>query len=442
MQPTWIIKLETHFGATLPASLAVRYMSSDGERSQAQAFRLMSAEDVLRTEKQFSQDRDLLGGVPFFEDEDGNFALVHLKGPLAGRVSFIEDGISSHVAYRTVDNFLNQVAHLPEENHWTEMATDYLHLLMPFDRQRRPTTAEREADLQAANQLRGLWDKVQEDPAYDRDRNDEIYLRNLVVLTPVDAYESLRKYWSGPSANSFAIAWLGCVEDDAVIAPLEELVREGKQPIAYTALAWLGTEQAKQVLCSAAPTCPVGNTMHLANSLKEFGIPVRHEINAKGKHRYLFQPNADALWQVIGSNNQLSRDNRPAKIVATKVNQFGITIEIALTAAVEQEIERQTHTVNNPDKAWVRLQFINKLSTVYGRRLTIKVTNLVPRTIIKLETPQMRLAIDSETWEEFDGEGRFGTSGRQERTYTFDYVPDEQGAYEFVWLPSRSLPGE
>ncbi|PQO42684.1 hypothetical protein [Blastopirellula marina] len=442
MQPTWITKLETHFGATLPASLAVRYMAADGERTQAEAFRLMSAEEVLWTEKQFSQDRDLLGGVPFFEDENGNFALVHLKGPLAGRVSFLEDGIASHVVYRTVDNFLNHVARLPDDDHWTEMTTDYFHLLMPFDRRQRPTTAERDADLRAATQLRALWNKVREDAAFDRGMNDEIYLRNLVVLTPVDAYESLRKYWSSPSANPFAIAWLGCVGDDAVIAPLEELVREGKQPFAYTALAWLGTEKAKQVLCSAAPTCPAGNISHLANSLKEFKIPIRHEINAKGKHRSLFQPNADALWQVIGSDHQLSRDNQPAKIVATKVNQFGLTIEIALTAAVEQEIERQTHAAKNPDKAWVRLQFIHKLSAVYGRRLSIKVTNLLPRTIIKLETPQMRLAIDAETWEEFDGEGRFGTSGWLELTYTFDYVPDEQGNYEFVWLPSRSLPGE
>lgn len=441
MQPSWITKLESHFGATLPSALAARYEAGDGEHSQVEAFRLMSAADVMRIEKQFSQDRDLLGGVPFFEDADGNFALVHLTGPLASRVSFIEDGILEHVAYRSVDNFLAHVGKLSDDDAWWEMETDYLHLVRPFDRQRLPTTAEREADLAAVNRLDTLWKKRQQDDAFDRDMNDTVYLRNLIALTPIDQYESLRPYWSGPAADPFAVAWLGCVGDDAVLPPLQRIVEEGRQPIVYTALSWLGTDAAKQAICAAAPTCPAGHNEHLARCLKDLNFPVRHEINAKGQHRYLFLSDAVA-WQVIGSDHQLPRSDEPATVMAEKVNQFGITIEIALTPASLQEIKRQIETANQPDKCWVRLQFIHKLSAVYGRRLALKATHLIPRNAIKLESAQLRLAIDAETWEEFDGEGRFGTSGWRELSYTFDYVMNEAGGYEFVWLPSRSLPGE
>lgn len=429
-------RLEKHLGQSLPTVLGgLLEETSQGEGFadvNDSGFRLMSVDEVIAEVDAFAGTMPLFGGVPFFTDGNGCYLFVHLAGPLAGRVSVLMEGYAYCVAFRSVSSLFERLD-VVDFDDWDEtLYGDYFTGCLQFDSQIEPTPQQIAADRQAVKQLRELWRQDRENPSYD-EGHDEIYLANIITLTPWEDADSVRELLSGQHPDQFAIEWAGHA-GERLIEDLTKLTETYQCGLAYRSLAKIGTARAKEVLLKHVPRCPSGHESSLAQALQSIDVPTRHEIAEKQKHVYLVQPPAVEDWLVVGTSDTVTRQTEQSIVIWRGKNRHEVEVSLALTSSAIQQLKQQIASSQEPEKAWVRWQFVSRLSSQYGQKVGFKVTKLLPPQVTRQESPYFRLGIDPETMQELNEVGRFGLSSSECTQFVFDYVLDASGTAEFVWL--------
>lgn len=434
-KPQRVERLEKDLGFSLPEMLALLYRDADGgsdDDVDACGYRLLSVDQVKEEVDAFAGIMPLLGGVPFFTDDNGSYLFVFLSGPLEGRVAVLVEGYAYCTAFRSVTSLLKQLDAVGDDDWEENLYGDYFTGCLPFYPQRVATPEQIAADREASQQLRELWEQDRTDASYDQG-HDEIYLTNIITLTPWEDAQSVREYLRGDYPDQFAIEWAGFA-GDRLVEDLAKVAETFQCGLAYQSLAQIGTARAKEILLRQVPRCPKGHEATLARVVDAIGVSTRHEIAEKQKHVYLVQNQSGDDWIVIGTSNHLIRHTEQPIVVWRESNQQGVEVSLALTSSAIKQLKKQIESSPEPDKAWVRWQFVSRLASQYGQKVGFQVTKLISPKMTRHETPYFQLAIDPETRQELDEIGRFGPSNSECTQLVFDYVDQVDGTSEFVWL--------
>ncbi|PQO29121.1 hypothetical protein C5Y96_15315 [Blastopirellula marina] len=425
-----IEQLEKHLGVSLSEVLAGLYRNAAHE-AEASGIRLMRVEEVIDEVDAFAAVMPLLGGVPFFTDDNGSYLFVHLTGPLEGRVSVLMEGYPYCVAFRSVPSLREQLDAVADDDWEESLCGDYFTGGLKFE-PRQATSQEIAADRQARQQLRELLQREREVDSYDQG-HDDVYTANIIALTPWEDAQSVREFLSGEHSNPFAIEWAGYA-GERLLDELAGIAGTYQCGLAYLSLAQIGTAKAKQVLFDQVERCPKGHETSLAQALHSIGVPTRHEIADKQKHTYLVQPSPEEDWQIVGTSHIVKRKVAEPIVIWNAKNQHNVSVSLALTPLAIEQLKRQVESSPEPEKAWVRWQFISRLSSQYGQKVGFKVTKLISPKMKRHEAPYFRLVIDPETLEELDQVGRYGLGSSECTRFVFDYVEGADGVPGFVWL--------
>lgn len=424
-------RLQKHLGQALPAVLAALYSEAEKE-VDAGGLRLLTVDQVIENAEAFAAMMPLFGGVPFFTDDNGSYLFVHLGGPLEGRVSvWMEDYIYC-TAFRSVSSLLEKLDAI-EDADWEEsLYGDYFTGCLKFEPQPAATAEEVEADRMVVKQLRELWDQARQSKSYDKS-DDEIYLANIITLTPLEDAKSVREFLTGEHPAQFAIEWAGYT-GECFVEDLAKITETYQCGLAYQSLARIGSARAKTILRNQITRCPKGHEASLARALKLVGVPTRHEIGAKQKHAFLVLSSSGEDWHIIGTSDKVIREPEQPIVVWCSKNKHEVEVALALTPAAIRQLKRQIESSPDPDKVWVRWLFVSRLATQFGQQVSFRVTKVVPHQVSRQETPYFRLAIDPETVQELDEVGRFGVASSDGTRFVFDDIINGDGTREFVWL--------
>jgi len=248
--------LEAELGSGLPSALHEAYAAPAPGFGPLRLLRVDEVRDTYAALQDFGLPDSI---VPFWTDDQSNYAALYVRGPLASRVCFVDhDEIDLVPAYVSVESFSRAAAAAAgPDTDWSEMPRDYPRLSPS------PLDAEESA---LASSLRTA--------AVDSDDDTRAYLLHCaMVLTPANESDTLRAdlcdrdMW----VQERACTLLGQRRVERAIEDLVRVAREGMHNgrlAAIRALGDIGTETCRQRLEELEQILPTGFTIHVRAALR------------------------------------------------------------------------------------------------------------------------------------------------------------------------------
>lgn len=303
--------LEASIGVALPSDLVMLYQHHNGEtRPTRLPLRFMSVAEVrewLVMMRIYDLETDDFGWIDhgviaFWSDDNSNYAGVYVRGPLNGRVCFLNHEDSTDIApsYRSVSSFLaanlSGIRQGSNELDWREMGTDY-PVCRPAESAKAKNAIEQDAIV--ARSIQRLLEDTPKSTDHEQWERTH-YAFCIMALLPFEDTATLFGFARDEDMfiQGRACEILGCRRVKEAVPLLADIASHGSQNgqiSAIKALGEIGTEECLKHLIHLVDTLPIGWEVHLAYALEGCGC----EKTCKGSTWYYRLPNTGQWVEIL-----------------------------------------------------------------------------------------------------------------------------------------------
>lgn len=300
-----IEELEETLGARLPAVIKRMYQAHNGvEQGSPVQWRLLPVDEVLSEQVLFTELYDNFGIVPFFSDDNSNYAAVALQPPLTERVSVLShDEYDVSPVWRSVDSFLQALllaTPTHEEDEETEPLVDYPDLNNKF------TAEQVRADQEAAAHLLIRYKSLKNNNQADVDSQQMIDLAYCVMkLLPEQQSDVLIQFLDDDgyiAARACEILgsrkWANAVEKLGETACKVCLYNQRRAAI--WALAEIGSDKCLMLLRKAAAELQPAFRKYYDAALAEALKSLKCQVRCDSEKRWTYKLPETNDWLPIG----------------------------------------------------------------------------------------------------------------------------------------------